>query len=197
MWMPSSDGHNCTKNNFTKFGTLWNAAALYLVRAVRKTAFRQGDKAMTNTTFSKLQSSLFIGVLAIGAFASASPAVAQEPAVQVTVPFAFQNGAQHLPAGTYRIDLSSEHVMILRGTAASAAGVAMTLPEQRKESAKGKVVFQRYGDHYYIHEIWLPNSTEGRECVTSRAEKRDKQLQIAENSTASSNVELALNESVR
>jgi hypothetical protein len=172
----------------------WSGAAPYLVRAVRKTAFRQGDKAMTNTTFSKLQSSLFIGVLAIGAFASASPAVAQGPAVQVTVPFAFQNGSQHLPAGTYRIDLNSEHVMILRGTAANAAGVAMTLPEQRsKEIAKGKVVFQRYGDHYYIHEVWLPNSTEGRECVASRAEKRDKQLQLAQNTTAPSNVEVALN----
>jgi hypothetical protein len=195
--MPSSNGHKGTKNNFATFGTLWSAAALYLVRAVRKTAFRQGDKAMTNTTFSKLQSSLFIGVLAIGAFASASPAVAQAqgPAVQVTVPFAFQNGSQHLPAGTYRIDLNSEHVMILRGTDANAAGVAMTLPEQRsKEIAKGKVVFQRYGDHYYIHEVWLPNSTEGRECVTSRAEKRDKQLQLAQNITAPSNVELALNE---
>ena len=149
---------------------------------------------MTNVSISKLQSSLFIGVLAIGAFASASPAVAQEPAVQVTVPFAFQNGSQLLPAGTYRIDLNSQHVMILRGTAPDAAGVAMTLPEQRsKEIAKGKVVFQRYGDHYYIHEVWLPNSTEGRECITSRAEKRDKQLQLAQNTTAPSNVELALN----
>jgi hypothetical protein len=149
---------------------------------------------MTNTTFSKLQSSLFIGVLAIGAFASASPAVAQEPAVQVTVPFAFHNGSQLLPAGTYRIDLNSEHVMILRGTDANAAGVAMTLPEQRsKEIARGKVVFDKYGDHYYIHEVWLPNSTEGRECVTSRAEKRDKELQLAQNITAPSNVEVALN----
>jgi hypothetical protein len=153
---------------------------------------------MTNVFSSKLQSSLLIGVLAIGALASAPHAVAQELAVKVDVPFAFQNGSQHLPAGTYRIDLNSEHMIILRGTAPSAAGVAMTYPAQRsKDLAKGKVVFQRYGDHFYIHEIWLPNSTQGRECATSRAEKRDKQLQVAQNLAAPSNVEVALNEPAR
>jgi hypothetical protein len=150
---------------------------------------------MTNIFTSKIQSGLLTGVLAIGALASATHAVAQDQAVKVDVPFAFQNGSQRLPAGTYRIDLNSEHMITLRGTAPNAAGVTMTNPEQRaKAVAKGKVVFQRYGDHYYIHEIWLPNSTEGRECVTSRAEKRDKQLQVAQNSAAPSNVELALNE---
>jgi hypothetical protein len=149
---------------------------------------------MTNVFVSKLHNSLLMGVLAIGALASASHAVAQELAVQATVPFAFQNGSQHLPAGTYRIDLTSEHVVILRGTAPDAAGVAMTNPEQRaKAQAKGTVVFRRYGDHYYLREIWMPESTTGRKFVTSRAEQKEKQLQIGENSPAPSNVELALN----
>jgi hypothetical protein len=149
---------------------------------------------MTNPFVSKLHSSLLTGVLAIGALTSASHAVAQELAAKVDVPFAFQNGSQHLPAGTYRIDLNSEHVIILRGTAPNAAGVAMTNPEQRaKAQAKGTVVFRRYGDHYFLHEIWMPESTIGRKFVTSRAEQKEKQLQIGEISTAPSNVELALN----
>jgi hypothetical protein len=149
---------------------------------------------MTNLFVSKLHSSLLTGVLAIGALTSASHAVAQELAAKVDVPFAFQNGSQHLPAGTYRIDLNSEHVITLRGTAPNAAGVAMTNPEQRaKAQAKGTVVFRRYGDHYFLHEIWMPESTTGRKCVTSRAEQKEKQLQIGEISTAPSNVELALN----
>jgi hypothetical protein len=149
---------------------------------------------MTNLFVSKLHSSLLTGVLAIGALTSATHTVAQELAAKVDVPFAFQNGSQHLPAGTYRIDLNSEHVIILRGTAPNAAGVAMTNPEQRaKAQAKGTVVFRRYGDHYFLHEIWMPESTTGRKCVTSRAEQKEKQLQIGEISTAPSNVELALN----
>jgi hypothetical protein len=150
---------------------------------------------MTNLFVSKLHSSLLTGVLAIGALTSASHAVAQEGlAAKVDVPFAFQNGSQHLPAGTYRIDLNSEHMIILRGTAPNAAGVAMTNPEQRaKAQAKGTVVFRKYGDHYFLHEIWMPESTTGRKCVTSRAEQKEKELQIAETSAAPSNVELALN----
>jgi hypothetical protein len=149
---------------------------------------------MTNPFVSKLHSSLLTGVLAIGALTSATHAVAQELAAKVDVPFAFQNGSQHLPAGTYRIDLNSEHVIILRGTAPNAAGVAMTNPEQRaKVQAKGTVIFRRYGDHYFLHEIWMPESTTGRKFVTSRAEQKEKQLQIGEISTAPSNVELALN----
>jgi hypothetical protein len=149
---------------------------------------------MTNVFASKLHSSLLLGVLSLGAFASASHAVAQGTAVKVTVPFAFQNGSQHLPAGTYRIDLNSEHMIVLRGTAPHASGIAMTLPDQRSKAlATGKVVFQRYGDHLYIREVWIAGSTEGRECVKSREEKRDKQLQIAQNATPSSAIELALN----
>jgi hypothetical protein len=149
---------------------------------------------MKNVFISKLQHSLLIGVLAIGALASASHAIAQTMAVQVDVPFAFQNGSQHLPAGTYRIDLTSEHLMILRGTAPNAAGVAMTNPEQRTSGIKtGKVVFHRYGDHYYLRTVWIPGSEIGRSCVTTRAEKREKQLQFAQSSTAQSNVEVALN----
>ena len=148
---------------------------------------------MKNTFTSKLQSTLLIGVLATGVLASASHAVAQGTAMKVTVPFAFQNGAQLLPAGTYRIDLNTEHLMILHGTVSNAAGIAMTFPEQRsKASATGKVVFHRYGDHYYIREVWIAGSTEGRECVMSHAEKREKQRLVAENSTPS-NVEIAMN----
>jgi hypothetical protein len=39
----------------------------------------------------------------------------------------------------------------------------------------------------------MPESTTGRKFVTSRAEQKEKQLQIGENSPAPSNVELALN----
>jgi hypothetical protein len=155
---------------------------------------------MKNVSVSKLCSSLLMGVLAIGASASASHAVAQGTAVNVDVPFAFQNGSQHLPAGTYRIDLDSEHLMILRGATPDAAGFVMTNPEQRSSSNsidKGKVVFHKYADHYYLRAVWIPGNDIGRKCVMSNAEKREKQLQFARNSTTPSNVEIALNTSAR
>ena len=149
---------------------------------------------MKNQFVSKLHSSLMIGVVAIGALASASHAVGQDRTVQANVPFAFQNGSQHLPAGTYRIDVSSEHILLLRGTANHTAGVAMTNPEQRSKAIdKGQIVFRKYGDRYYLRAVWLPGSEVGRKCVMTSAEKREKQLQLAQNSVAPSNVEVALN----
>jgi hypothetical protein len=160
----------------------------------QKDGLPKGDKAMTNTFVSKFHRSLLAGVFAIGALASASHAVAQQTAAMVNVPFDFQSGSRHFPAGTYRIDLQLGHIMLLRGTASNASGFAMTYPEQRlKAPETGKVVFQRYGDHAYIREVWIAGETTGYRCPTSREEKHDQKLQIAMNSKAPSNAEVALN----
>jgi hypothetical protein len=91
-----------------------------LLDKVRKhTALHQGDMAMTHVFISKLRSSLLLCALATGALVSTSRAVAQGTTVQVQVPFAFENGSQHLPVGKYTIELQSEHLMLLRGTAAN------------------------------------------------------------------------------
>jgi hypothetical protein len=147
---------------------------------------------MTNIFGSKLQRSLLAGVFAIGALASASHAVAQE-AVMVNVPFDFQNGSGHFPAGTYRIDLQPGHTMQLRATTSNVSGFSIAYPEERlKAPETGKVVFQRYGDHVYIREVWIAGETTGYRCPTSREEEHDQKLQIAKNSKAPSNVEVAL-----
>jgi hypothetical protein len=148
---------------------------------------------MTNIFGSKLQRSLLAGVFAIGALTSASHASAQE-AVMVNVPFDFQNGSGHFPAGTYRIDLQPGHIMQLRATASNASGFSMAYPEQRlKAPETGKVVFQRYGNHVYIREVWIAGETTGYHCLTSRNEQHDRKLLIAKNSKAPSTVEVALN----
>jgi hypothetical protein len=149
---------------------------------------------MTNTFVSKLQRSLLIGVFAIGALASASHAVAQVTSVMVKVPFDFQNGSRHFPAGTYRIDLQPGHIMLLRDTVSNLSGFGMAYPEQRSKGPEtGKVVFQRYGDHAYIREVWIAGETIGYRCPTSREEEHDQKLLIAKNSKAPSNAEVALN----
>jgi hypothetical protein len=191
--MPNTRKIKEAKNIFATFGTLQGMAAPYLVRAVGETAFRQGDKAMTNMFASKLQHSLLTGALAMGALMSPSLVLAQGTTVLVNVPFAFENGSQHFPAGTYRIDLTSPHLMSLHGTTTNAAGFTIMFPEPRsKPLDRGKVVFHRYGDHLYIREVWVAGDTRSYECVTSSAEKRDKQLLIAKNSTLPSNVEVAV-----
>lgn len=150
---------------------------------------------MTHLSASTLRSSFLLCALAAGAFLSTSHAVAQEQAVEVQVPFDFENGSQHLPAGKYRIDLTSEPLMLLRGSVAHSAGFAMTIPEiASKPPQRGKVVFHRVGNRYFLSEVWLAGESTGRVCVKSRREKR---LQIAQSASATTNTELALNAPVR
>jgi len=147
---------------------------------------------MTNIFASKLQRSLLAGVFAIGALASASHAVAQE-AVMVNVPFDFQNGLGHFPAGTYRIELQPGHMMQLRATTSNVSGFSIAYPEERlKAPETGKVVFQRYGNHVYIREVWIAGETTGYRCPTSRNEQHDQKLLIANTSKAPSTIEVAL-----
>jgi hypothetical protein len=149
---------------------------------------------MTNAFVSKLSRSFLTGVLSIGALLSPSHAVAQgTPAIVVKVPFAFQNGSQHYPAGTYRIDMKPGHVMQLRGSAHDSSGFALTSSEQRfKAPETGKVVFRRYGDHLYIREVWVAGETTGYRLGLTREEKQDQKIQTAKNAAASSNAEVAL-----
>jgi hypothetical protein len=148
---------------------------------------------MKNTRLTSiLGSSLIASALAIGSLASTQFASAQisSAMAEVTIPFDFQNGSQALPAGTYRIVLASTHLIRLQGSG-SAGGFVFTHDATRSHaSKKGSMVFDRYGDKYYLHQIWTAGSTDGLECPKSRAEKESLQ---ARNTQAPSTVELALN----
>jgi hypothetical protein len=156
----------------------------------QKAAFRQGDKVMNKLSVS-IRTKLFVCAFAVAALVFASQAFAQGTDVKVNVPFAFETGSQHFPAGTYMIRFESNHVMLLQGP--STSGLLMTISAETLNPAKtGKVVFQRYGDRYFLRQVWVAGSTIGSECVKSREEK---QVQIALQKANATNVQLTLNAS--
>jgi hypothetical protein len=122
---------------------------------------------------------------------SASQAFAQETEVKVKVPFAFESGSQHYPADTYVIRFESGHLLLLQGH--SISGFVMTSSTESPKTVEiGKVVFQRYGDRYYLRQVWAAGTTIGSECVKTREEK---QAQIAMQKNTAPNVQLTLNAS--
>jgi len=54
----------------------------------------------------------------------------------------------------------------------------------------GSLVFDRYGDKYFLRQIWTAGETGGLECPKSRAEKESLE---AKNNQAPSSTELAFN----
>jgi hypothetical protein len=147
---------------------------------------------MSTVSISKLRSALLACTLAATAVASTSHAFAQGNTMQVNVPFAFHNGSQVLPAGIYRVEIQSSHLILLRGE--SGSGFVMTNPETTsKISGPGKVVFNRYGNQYYISQFWPQGSETGQRSVKSRQEKETEQEELAENHSSVSTRVLALN----
>jgi hypothetical protein len=147
---------------------------------------------MTSKTIATLSSALFAAFLAFAPLTAVLHAQMVER-VQVTVPFAFQNGSELLPAGVYTLTEGS-HFLTIQGH--DVAGLAMSRVEDSGRNAPktGKVVFQRYGDKYFLREVWQANSSAHTFCVRSNAEIKEQkamQSQTASNKTAPTVVEVA------
>jgi|SRR5277367_5257382 len=148
---------------------------------------------MKNTRFASIFSSGLVAcALAIGTLASTQPASAQNGTAiaEVNIPFAFQTGAQTLPAGMYRIDRESNHLILLRGPGKAEGFVEMYSTVKTHPDDHGSIVFNRYGDKYFLRQLWTAGEKNGLECPKSRAEKETLQ---ANNHQNPSSTELALN----
>ena len=97
---------------------------------------------------------------------------AQSTMLKANIPFDFAVGNKRLPAGEYQIKPAAEKVMLIQSTDARSSAVAMTIGVQAgKSNDVGKLVFNRYGDQYFLSKIWPPASTDGRELSKSRLER--------------------------
>ncbi|WP_254061797.1 hypothetical protein [Granulicella sp. L60] len=156
----------------------------------------QGDQVMKNSRFTSMLSfSLVACALTMGSFISTQSAAAQSQGTvaSVTIPFAFQNGDQHMPAGVYRIERPSGTILQLRSPKAN--GYALIHPTLvSKAPERGKLVFARYGDKYYLRQVWTAGNREGAECSKSRSEKETLQ---AVNRQPTSSIQLAFNTAPR
>ncbi len=77
--------------------------------------------------------------------------------VQFTVPFSFVAGSTNLPAGDYTIELNRRKgAMILSSEERSGKSVMMLAnnSDWTRNPDKTYAIFQRYGAHYFLAEVW-------------------------------------------
>lgn len=112
--------------------------------------------------------------------------------MSVHVPFGFELGSQHFAPGVYTIKTPTQNVVQIQGSSRTA--LALTNNGQSYKPTKTtKVVFDKYGDHYFLRQIWFSaEDTSYLECPESKAEKQAKRGDIASNEKHASNVEIAL-----
>jgi hypothetical protein len=95
-----------------------------------------------------------IAVCLLSSFAIAGTASAQDHAARATVPFNFNVGDKWVPAGTYIIteDLKNPDELFIRSEDGKVVLLSLARNDDPRSGA-GKLVFAKYGDQYFLHEV--------------------------------------------
>ena len=113
---------------------------------------------------------LAIALFGIAALAGAS-AFAQEQAVKSTIPFAFTVGGRTLPAGAYTISSINPSSLMVQSDDSRYMAFT-TVSHGNNPSSDGKLVFTKYGDQYFLHEVRCAQLDINSTVPTSKQEKR-------------------------
>jgi hypothetical protein len=111
--------------------------------------------------------------------------------VRANVPFDFVVGDKTLAAGNYTVaTISNNSADAISVRSSDSRQKAIRLTNAISENAKTKnarLIFHRYGNTYFLAQVWAAGSSEGREMSKSKME-RSAELELAKNA---SNNELA------
>jgi hypothetical protein len=116
-------------------------------------------------------------VIVVGFAVGVASAQFPEP-LKFRTPFAFVVGDRLVPAGEYIVRVASAPMTLSFSSADGRINVFIhCIPLQKTETeTRFKLVFHRYGVHYYISEIWTPGERIGRTMLQHPSE-----LELAKN----------------
>jgi hypothetical protein len=117
-------------------------------------------------------------LLVLCSFVATQAARAQEP-LSVNIPFAFAAGETTLPAGEYRVQKMDGNgaVLLIRCTEPKASIMVVTNSTGGgKQQEQSKLVFHRYGNQYFLSQVWNAGYKSGREL---RIGKREKEIGLS------------------
>jgi len=117
---------------------------------------------------------IFLGLAVTGVQAQASSKV------EVNIPFEFSAGKTTLQPGVYSIKRMSGNYLTLRSTDGKSA-VILNAPLNLTSIDPGSVerlVFNKYGDQYYLSQIWLTADT-GRELIVRKKTAKPEIVELS------------------
>jgi len=112
-------------------------------------------------------------LIGLGLLLAAASAYAQTGAVKANVPFNFVVEKADLPAGQYVIQsagLAGSFTTIQSKDRQVIKAIIPDACESNQAQTKTKLVFHRYGDRYFLAQIWTAGNNRGRELQMSKRE---------------------------
>ena len=129
---------------------------------------------------------------------AAATAFAQDPPdlfLRATIPFDFNVRGKTFPAGDYEINRLTDDtpglLIISNVKYHERAAFATENVEARAIPNNGELVFHRYGDSYFLYEVFARGEETGRELRPTRQE-RTLRREMASNKTEPETVALAV-----
>lgn len=96
--------------------------------------------------------------------------------IKFNIPFDSTIGKKALPAGEYVLRVidgtANKTIMLQNNDGTVKVAMANGTPvQQRKVNERAKLIFNRYGDQYFLSQLWEVGSDVGQKFPQSRAER--------------------------
>jgi len=92
------------------------------------------------------------------------------------IPFQFHVGTKELPAGKYRVHVLDEGTLrIMEITSADGSTSALFQVQEsdaKSAPAQSELIFNKYGDNYFLSKLYDEGDPSGSEVIESRYEKQ-------------------------
>ena len=103
--------------------------------------------------------------------ASTSFAQTRQGDVVANIPFPFVVAHQTLPAGHYIVSPANADALGIHDANNRGTFVPTESTQRSANDNSCKLVFHRYGDTYFLSEVWVAGNSNGRTLFRSRAER--------------------------
>lgn len=133
----------------------------------------------------KLRAILMAAAMATTILASTRVASAQQQVV-ASIPFDFAAGAANLPAGDYSVKAAGGNGTLLltnRDNPKISAFVAANAAVSADVQTQSKLVFHRYGDRYFLSQVWTEGESTGKQLPKTAREKESAMSAKADTGT--------------
>ena len=129
-----------------------------------------------------LKGSTMVLLLVVLAFATAVASANAQSSNRVVadIPFEFVVGSETLPAGEYVLTADSQDkaLRIQSADAKNSTARITNSLEPRRNRTNARLVFHRYGERYFLTEVWSGADSIGRQLLKSRQE-RSAEIELA------------------
>lgn len=114
-----------------------------------------------------------IALFTIVTLVAATGLSAEQPALKANIPFNFTVGDTSMPAGEYIISSPESGMVKIQSADNRHVGWVAVLPSHFESAAGGQLLFDKYGESYFLHRILSPaNTSQNLDVASGKVEKR-------------------------